>query len=907
MKKLIIFTIVVFLAGLGSVSAITTTAKGIVKDVDSGNPIPGVTVQVLGTSISAVTDSRGEYQLPNLPTGTYVLSFSLIGYQTNEITVELTAEEVILPEVQLHRAEVDETQNQTLSEITISSDDLDLDSKSQAVSGLLQSGRDPFESAVSFTFSPARFQIRGYDSDYSQMYMNGIPVNDPESGFSSWGAWGGLNDVTRNQESHYGLSTSNFSFGGIGGVTNINTRASQARVGTKISYASTNRTYTNRIMFTHSTGLMENGVAFTISGSRRWAEEGYVDGTFYDAYAYFVSIEKKFNNKHSVSFTTFNAPTKRGMQGAATEEANKLAGSNYYNPNWGYQNGEKRNSRIRRQQEPTFMLNHYWNIDDNTQLTTNAGYSFGSFSTTALNWYDVEDPRPDYYRNLPSYWTTSSQDVIDQITDAFKNDVNVRQIDWDNLYQTNYNNVDANDQNRSKYILEDRITDSKQLSFSSVLNKDFTPALKVNAGVDFTMYKGRNYKTIYDLLGGDYWLDIDQFAERDFGDSTLMQNDLDNPNRVVKKGDKYGYDYTANVNNGGIWAVANYMTDRIDYYFGANYEFSQFWRTGHMRNGRYPNDSKGDSDKNNFHNYGIKGGATWKISGRHFIDANVAYLTRAPFFRNSYISPRTSNFTIPGLTSEKIASADINYNLRSPYIKARVSAYYTMFMDQTDLKSYYDETYRTFVNYTMNGIDKVHKGFELGAEIKATTTITVEAAAALGSYQYVSRPNVTITQDNVGTVLAENRVVYMKNFYIPSTPQTAAMLGIKYASPKYWFFGANVSYFDDIYIDFAPERRTAEVLVGLEANDPLRDQITRQTKVSSAYLLDANVGKSWKIKSYYINLNFQITNILDKTDFQTGGYEQLRFSATREEISKFPPRYYYAFGRTYYLSLGLRF
>ena len=147
----------------------------------------------------------------------------------------------------------------------------------------------------------------------------------------------------------------------------------------------------------------------------------------------------------------------------------------------------------------------------------------------------------------------------------------------------------------------------------------------------------------------------------------------------------------------------------------------------------------------------------------------------------------------------------------------------------------------------------------------------------------------------------------MRNFYIPSTPQTAAMLGIKYASPKYWFFGANVSYFDDIYIDFAPERRTAEVLVGLEANDPLRDQITRQTKVSSAYLLDANVGKSWKIKSYYINLNFQVTNILDKTDFQTGGYEQLRFSATREEISKFPPRYYYAFGRTYYLSLGLRF
>jgi len=775
----------------------------------------------------------------------------------------------------------------------------------------LQSSQDAFSNAVSYTFSPARFKIRGYDSDYSLVYMNGIMVNDPESGFASWGAWGGLNDVTRNRETRNGLTPTDFSFGGLGGASSISTRASQARVGTRVSYASTNRTYTNRLMFTHSTGLNDNGVAFTLSGSRRWAEEGYVEGTNYDAWAYFISIEKKFTDKHSVAFTTFNAPTRRGMAGAATEEVNQLAGTNYYNPNWGYQNGEKRNARIRNQSEPTFMLNHYWNISDRMRLSTSAGLSISSFSTTALNWYDAQDPRPDYYRKLPSYNDeTADSSALADIIDAFKNDVNTRQIDWDYLYQTNYDSYDTKyNVNRSKYILENRITDSKQYSINSVFNWELSNLVKINSGIELSLYKGRNYKTIYDLLGGETWIDVDQFAERDFPkDSNVLQNDLDNPNRQVKEGDTFGYDYISNVNSGNLWAVGYYNIDKFDFYFGANLSATQFWRTGQMRNGRFPNNSKGDSEKASFNNYGLKAGSVWKISGRHYIDGNISYLTRAPFFRYSYISPRTSNKLIPDLSNEKIFSSDINYNIRTPFIKARLTAYYTKFMDQNDLKSFFHDTYQTFINYSMIGINKEHKGIEFGADFKVSPTITINTALALGSYKYTSRPKVSITQDNSDSLLADNQVVYIKNFFIPGTPQTAAMLGIRYASPKYWFLGANISYFADGYLDFNPERRTAEMLIGLEPNDPLRQQITNQEGLPSAYLVDVNIGKSWRIDyKYFINLNFQITNLLDNTEFKTGGYEQLRYAGTAEDQSKFPPRYYYAFGRTYYLILGFRF
>jgi len=907
MKRLLTTVLSLFLLGMGSLYA-QNTLRGVVKDSDTDTPVQDVRVRLLGTTFETLSNAGGEFTLEGVPDGKFTLEFSIVGYQT--ITQEVSLpENSQVPVVSLRREVVADNGSQEFSEVVISADDLDSDNMDQAISGLLQSSQDAFNSAVSYTFSPASFKIRGYDSDYSLLYMNGVPVNDPEIGFASWSSWGGLNDVVRSRESRNGFLPTNFSFGGLGGATNLNVRASQQRVGTRLSYAATNRTYNNRIMFTHSTGVMENGVSFTISGSRRWAEEGYVDGTNYDAWAYFIGIEKKFNSQHSVAFTTYNAPTKRGMQGVSTEEAKNLAGSSYYNPNWGYQNGEKRNSRVRFQQEPTFILNHYWNMLPNLAFTTTAGYSFGTYQTTALNWYDAQDPRPDYYRKLPSYWIDSDPDVSQAIADAFSNDPAISQIDWDYLYQVNYNSLDtASNLLRSKYIVENRITDSRQFSLTSVASWNPTQEMKVNGGIEMTLYKGRNYKQIDDLLGGNYWLDIDQFVERDYFDNAnLAQNDLDNPNRMVAKGDVFGYDYTANVNNGNLWAVANYTLNRFEYYLGGSYTYTEFWRTGDMRNGRFPSNSKGDSPKQQFNDFGVKGGATWKISGRHYLDANMAYLTRAPFFRNSYISPRTSNFVIPGLGSEKIASGDINYNLRTPYIKARITAYYTRFYDQTELKSFYDDYYRTFINYTMRNIDKEHKGFEIGAEIKASPTLTVSTAAALGSYQYKSRPLATITQDNLGSVLAVDQVVYIKNFFVPNTPQTAAMVGLRYASPKYWFLGATFSYFDDIYIDFAPGKRTAEALVGLEPNDPRRYDLTHQESVSSAYLLDANIGKSWRIKNYYINLNFQVANILDNTDFKTGGFEQARYSIAEQTSDKFPPKYFYAYGRTYYLIFGFRF
>lgn len=798
----------------------------------------------------------------------------------------------------------------------ISIAELDGDEESADISGILQSSRDVFVSKAAYTFGPARFRIRGYDSENSSVMMNGVSLNDMESGRVYWSSWGGLNDALRNSEILNGITESQFSYGGIGGATNMEVRASSYSPTVKLTVSSLNRSYNQRLMFTYATGLMQNGWAITFSGSKRWAQEGYVEGSSYDAYAYFLSVEKKLNNKHSIGFIGYGAPSKRGKSSAVVQEAYDLAGTNYYNPNWGYQNGEIRNARVSNYHKPMFMLSHYWTIDDDTKLTTTASYMFGRGGGTALNWFSGNDPRPDYYKNLPSLYEDTNPDYAQYLRDDWANNVNRRQLNWDEFYQANAdeysvienaNGIEGNTYSgiRSNFMVEDRRNDSKKLNLTSTFNSRISDDVKLTAGVDLTNYKGDRYTVVDDLLGGEFYLDINKFVDRDFADPSMAQNDLNNPNRIVKEGDIFGYHYTANINKYMGWGQLSFEKPKVDYYIGANLSYDQFWRTGHMRTGLFPDNSYGDSDKNNFFNYGAKAGATYKISGRHYVSANSMYQTRAPRFRDSYLSSRTRDEVVKDLTNEKIFSLDGNYVMNYPGFKLRLSAYYTLLMDRTWNRSFYDESLREFVSFTMTGLDQRNMGIEFGIEKEILTGLKINAVAAIGEYIYNSRAESVTTLDNIRKPLRE-QTVYLKNYYIGGMPQTALSAGMNYRTPFFMFIGFDINYFDRNYLPLNPDRRTEDAVAGIAPTHPDYDKVLDQERLPSAFTLDANIGKSWRIDyKYYININLSVSNILNNQDLVTGGYEQYRF--TGSDIDKFGNKYYYMYGTTYYLNLSFRF
>jgi hypothetical protein len=798
----------------------------------------------------------------------------------------------------------------------ISEDDAN-DMGGQDIAGLLQSSRDIFTATAGFSFGPARFRIRGYGGENTAVMINGIRMNDMESGRAFWSGWGGLNDVTRYMNVQNGLYPSRELFTGVGGFSSINARPSSLRAGTKMSYAATNRAYNNRVMVTHATGVLKNGWSFAASGSRRWAQEGYVEGTFFDAYSYFLGAEKKINEKHSLALIGFGSATQQGLQNSSVQEAYDLAGTNFYNSNWGYQNGEKRNSRVRNTHKPTSILSHYWTIDKTSHLNSSAYVSGGRGGVSRLNWYESADPRPDYYRYLPSYQEEGSV-LYDQVTNNWMNNESTRQINWDDMYHANRKNLYTVDNAngitgnsitgmRSKYIVEEIRMDNVQYGLNSNYEKRFSPQTVFSSGLNLNIYKGSNYRQVKDLLGGEYWLDVDQFAERDLNDPAMAQNDLDNQNKLMVVGDRYGYDYDNHINRHDLFAQIEHDFGKLSGYLSGNYSYTQFWRSGNMRNGRFADNSFGDSEKQLFNNFGFKGGATYKISGRQYISANGAYLTRAPQMRNSFISPRTRNDVIPNLRSEEIMTSDINYIIRYPKFKTRATLYYTQVNNQTYMRSFYHDEYRTFVNYSMTGVDNLHKGLELGVEWNATSTLTVTGVFAHGESTYNSRPTATMSRDNDSELLSENRTVYLKNYRMGGMPQTAAAAGLKYSSPKYWFIGVNVNYFDHIYLDPNPDRRTAEALEGFITSDPQWNQIIGQERLDAQITVDMYAGKSWRIKKngHFINLNVSFSNLLNNRDFKIGGFEQLRY--TPSDIDRFPPMYSYMFGITFFTMLSYSF
>jgi hypothetical protein len=876
--------------------------KGTVTDSETGRLLKDVNITGASGKSLFMTDESGSFQFSAEP-GNYIFYLDLKGYDQVTLNASVKANETFdAGKIQMVFSNYFQ---QDLPTISISDGAGEDGMESQSIQGLLNSSSDAFVSTAAYTFGPLMFRIRGYEQNYSLVTLNGFVLNDVESGAPYYSNWGGLNDVMRNTMITSGPDPIGYLFEPVGGIARIITRASEYRAGVKVVYSASNRTYRNRAMVTYSTGALKNGWAVTGSYSNRWSEQGYEPGTYYNANSFFLAAEKKINSRHSLNFTALDAIYDRGVAGGSTQEAYDLAGSNFYNPYWGYQNGEVRNARVRSSNKPLLTLTHYWDPLEELNIQTTVGYWGGKGGYTALNWYDVEDPRPDYYRKLPSYYTNPDDQ---QAITATWQDPAVSQVNWDHFYFANRKNIfsvfDANGNtgntvtgNRSKYIVEDRRNDISQFQLNTRASWDINLNLNITGGILVNKYKGHSFNVINDLLGGNYWLDIDQFAERDFPNDPLSpQSNLNILNHTVGVGDTFGSDYNTHQNDGTFWATGRYKFNRFSLYAGANLKYTSMWRTGNMRKGLFPDNSFGESEKLNWFTWGVKTGGDFRITGRHVIVFNAMYNTNPPLLKNSFLSPRTRNTTTPNLTEEKILSGDLSYVLRSPFITGRITGYYTHFMNQTEVTSFYHDDWRTLVNYAMAGIGKENYGLEIGTEIKLTSAFTVSAVASLGQYMYVSNPSITITKDNNSEVLS-NEEVWVKYFSTSGTPQTALALSIEYRAPKFWWAGITGSWYDNIYLDFNPVTRTKDDFGYYPYWEP-------PMKMPSDFLIDVFVGKSWKINNLYIVVSANMSNVTNNKDFITGGYEQYRFDPAYPQ--RFQPKLYYYNGFNYFINLSLR-
>ncbi|MCW4470663.1 TonB-dependent receptor [Flavobacterium sp. MFBS3-15] len=929
MKKLVIsllFVMQVFCAWAQQ----TASVQGKVVDSKSQKPLENVVATLQGTNQSALTNAEGIFVFAEVPEGSQVVSVGTTGFVTQNFTLEVVAGQPL--DLGVVSLDEDITTERQLSLITLTENDLgDDNGGSESTAGLLQASRDVFMQAAAFDFGQSRFRVRGLDNEYGKTMINGVAMDKIYDGRPQWSNWGGLNDATRNQEFTIGSAPSDYTFGGILGTQEINTRASIFRPGSRISFSGTNTNYSWRAMATYASGLDKNGWAYVVSGSRRWAQEGYFEGTDYSANSFFVSVEKKINDNHSINFTGIYAQNSRGKNSPNTQEVIDLAGEKY-NSYWGWQDGKKRNSRDKDVEEPILMLSHYWKINEKNTLNTNVAYQFGTIGNSRLDFNLTRNPDPTYYRNLPSFYTTAyngdmyvgdSPDNLAFAALAKDRFLANRQIDWDKLYRDNVENGES-----LAVLYEDR-TDDKTFTANSILNSQLTDNITLNAGINYRKLNSHNFQNLLDLLGGSGYADIDPFLT---GDG--RQSDLNNPDRVVGVGDRFGYNYKLTADVIDAFTQFKFTYNKVDFYLAQSFSRSEYQREGVYRNGNYANNSFGKGKESVFENFGFKGGMTYKITGRHMLDFNTIYMTKAPTLRNTFPNARVNNNIVPDLQNERIFSADASYIIRAPKLKARLTGYYSRTTDATDIAFYFSEglgvltdegleisTGNAFVSEAVTGLSKKNMGGELGVEYQLTSTIKATAVAAYGQYTYDSNPNVRLNIDNIRSSVNFGRAT-MKDYKQPGMPQQAYSFDLEYRDPKFWWISGSINYLADNYVDISPLLRTDNFFINNEdvdgfpdpnANEASARRLLKQEKLDPATIFNLNGGKSWRIGQKTIGFFASINNLFDFS-YRTGGFEQAR-NANFTQLSRdysgptrsFGPKYFYGYGRNYFVNLYINF
>lgn len=908
----------VFLGLFFTTFAQETVVKGRVIDYLSNQAIPETNINILGSNFTSTTNGEGYFEISgeNLPLGEQILLVEKAGYVVKRFPIVINSGETLDLSTILMEVDFNSVQSQ-IGIIALTVEELDEDEGSaDNISGLLQSSRDIVLNAASFDFSAGFFRPRGLDSEYGKVLINGLEMNKFYNGRPQWSNWGGLNDAQRNQTFSMGLSPSETSFGGLAGTNNIEMRASQYRKGGRVSYAVSNKTYTGRVMGSYNSGLLENGWAYSVLISRRFGNEGLIEGTVYDANGFFASVEKKLSDNHSLNLTAIYTPNRRGKSSPITQEVYNIKG-NEYNPYWGKQDGEIRNSRIREIEEPIVMLNHNWNINSNTRLNTNVGYQFGKLGNSRLGFDNTNNPDPTYYQYLPSYHLANPNGP--NYTAAYLSLIKLQndgQIDWQKLYETNI----AYGGTSRYYLYEDRV-DDKLLMANTLITSDINQNITINGGINYRQLTSENFASMIDLLGGNGYLDIDTFSSGD-----QSQTDLLNPNRIVQEGDRFKYNYEIEATSMDAFAQAQFKYKTIDFYVGASGSQTSYQRIGLYQNGSFPDNSLGESEKIDFTNFGAKGGLTYKISGRHLVDFNAAYLTKAPTIRNTFSNSRQNNNLVIDIESESIQNVDLSYIYRSPIVRGRITGFYTTIQDATEISFYYADGIsgvsefgdNFFVQEVLTGIDKRLLGVEVGIEAQVTPTIKLKGVATVGDYIYSDNPNLYLTSDDF-TEVVDFGETYLKNYHLPGGPQRAYQLGFEYRDPDFWWVGTTANLLSNGYIDISPLNRTRNFYMdsdGLPFNDYDEDiarELLKQEKFDEYLLVNVVGGKSWKINNYFVGFFAVINNVFNES-YKTGGYEQGRNANYRnlrddqnKEIPVFAPKYWFGYNTSYYLNVYVRF
>ncbi len=898
MKKL--FTLFACVMMAASLMAQDRKVSGTVIDSDNGDPLIGVSVVEKGTSNGTVTDFDGNFTL-TIPANA-TLQFSYVGYASKELTpsktilgtVKLDPEAIGLSDVTVTgQIAVQRKTPVAVSQVTA----LEIEERlgAQEFVEVLKNTPGVHANKQGGGWGDSEIYMRGFSSENVAVMVNGIPMNDMEWGGVYWSNWQGLSDVTSVIQTQRGMGASKVSAPSVGGTINVMTKGIDAKKGGSISYAMGNDGY-NKVAFSVSTGLMKNGWAITVLGSKTWGD-GYAQGTDFTGYNYFANISKRINDNHQLSFTAFGAPQEHYQRdGALTmAEWNKVKqymtdGKHFsrYNPTYGTDDQGNRKSVDKNvYHKPQMSLNHVWQIDYKSSLSTVAYVSIG-------RGYGLTGEASTFADGLTySDFNGASYGVLN--TKFRRPDGS---FDYGQIYDLN-----STSEYGSKLILAENRNYHNWYGLVSTYQNRWLDCLDFYGGLDVRYYKGMHTAVISDLMGGKYFIDASRENVLSQGNNPAVDETWTKEKLGI--GDVVYRNYDGHVMQEGLFGQLEYDKNGLSAFVSGSVSATSYWRVGHF----YYNDER--SQTLTFWGGTIKAGTNYNINENNNVFLNLGYISRAPKFQyGAFMSHTTSNVVNAEAKNEQVASVEVGYGFHNEYVNLVVNGYFTEWMDKTMTKNgTLDNQTKYYMN--MTGVNARHMGVEVELKAKPLKWLELSAMFSMGDwtwdrdgvkgYIYDEHGNALTTDGQITTVGAEDHawaLVNMKGIKVGGSAQTTANLGITFKPFKGFRIGGEYTLYDRNYAYYS--FNGSNLQIGKEM------YLNQAWKIPTSGSMDLRASYRFKMGPVDAVISGNVNNVLNQLYIEKA-YNPTSISREITEVNADNVYFYFSQGRTYNIRLKLNF
>ena len=835
------------------------TVKGKVVDAENNEPLIGATVSVSGTTLGTVTDVDGNFVL-KVTSAKTTLEFRYLGYKDKDMTIA-SKSNVDLGEVAMS------LDSKTLGDVVITSTIAVARKTPVAVSNVMMDyieekmGTQEFPEILKATpgvhankegggYGDSEIYMRGFDNTNTATVINGVPVNDMENGNVYQSNWQGLRDVTSVMQTQRGVGASKVSAPSIGGTINIVTKGVDAKKGGAVSYGMSTYGQQN-LSFSLSTGMSKTGWAVSLLGSKAWGEKAFI-GSDYTSYTYFLSIAKRFNDSHQLTLTAFGSPqTHYQRKGALTLAGWKYVEQTYgvknyrYNSTYGFdKNGQRRTSEYNEYHKPQISLNHQWNINEKSSLSTVAYVSIGRG-----NGYSGQG-NEDYGFSYTDWRGANYGSLINTY----------RKPDGTFDYGA-IQDLNANSEHGSMLVMTKSRNDHNWYGLISTYTTKIGENIDFYGGVDFRYYKGTHTNEINDLYDGDYFMDSTR------GKVSVENNRMAaDPSWRYQKlgvGDVVYRDYDGHVLQEGAFFQAEYSKDKLTAFLSGALSNTGYWRYDRF----YYDKEHAKSETINFIGFNVKGGANFNITENHNVFANLGYISRAPKFSyGAFMTSTTSNVINKDAKNEKVFMVDLGYGFKSSWLSANVTAYYTKWMDKSMTKN---GTMEDMTEYYMNmtGVNALHKGVEVDFKYKPFRWLDITGMFSLGDWKWDSNATGYAYDENgipltasgnpttVGAADHAQATINLKGVRVGGSAQTTAALGANVNLGNGFRVGADWTYYGRNYAYYSFSGSNLALGKEITILDPW--------KIPSSSTIDMNASYKFKIAGLDAVLSGNVNNLLN--------------------------------------------